>query len=81
MAALPNAGIPTRDVDRYDAMMHVMTRVSYAGYRSYVINHNLGQELVHAFAEAPGGTAGDAFRRWRRFLALLQSPRLRSELR
>ncbi len=62
-------------------MMHVMTRVSYAGCRSYVINDNLGQDLVRAFVEARGGTADASDRGWRAFLALLQSPRLRSELR
>ncbi|MEQ1908826.1 MAG: hypothetical protein ABMA15_08385 [Vicinamibacterales bacterium] len=58
-----------------------MTRVSYAGYRSYVINDNPRQDLVRAFVEARGGTADASDRRWRGFLALLQSPRLRSELR
>ena len=62
-------------------MMHVMTRVSHAGYRTYVINDNLGQDLVRAFVEALGGTAGASDRGCHAFLALLQSPRLRSELR
>ena len=46
-----------------------------------VINYNLGQDLVRAFVEARGGTASDPDRRWYEFLALLQSPRLPSELR
>ena len=64
-------------------MMHVMTRVSNAGREAaHMINYNLGQDPVRALVEAPGGTAGDSDRRWREVLALLlQSPRLRSELR
>jgi len=50
-------------------------------YRSYVINYNLGQDLVRDYIEARGGTAANPDRRWDLFLALLQSPRLPSELR
>jgi hypothetical protein len=49
-------------------------------YRSYVINYNLGQELVRQYVEAQGGTAEDPDRRWREFGALLSSPRLPSGL-
>lgn len=47
----------------------------------HVINDNLGQDLVRVFVKARGGTAGDPDRRGQESLALLQSPRLRSELR
>ena len=118
---MPLAGLPTREADRYDAVMRVVARLSYAGneaarryldgladrsetaawltrfalmsapraeqrtrfmdaFRSYVINYNLGQDLVRAFIEARGGTAADPDRRWLEFLALLQSPRLPSTL-
>ncbi|MGB3563497.1 MAG: hypothetical protein WBH85_06175 [Thermoanaerobaculia bacterium] len=49
-------------------------------YRSYVINYNLGQDLVRQYVEAQGGTAEDPDRRWREFGALLASPRLPSGL-
>jgi hypothetical protein len=119
---MPLAGLPARDADRYDAVMRLVTSLSYAGneaarryldgeidrqaaaawltrfalmsparaeqrtrfmdvYRSYVINYNLGQDLVRTYVERRGGTADAPERRWQEFLALLRSPRLPSELR
>jgi hypothetical protein len=49
-------------------------------YRSYVINYNLGKNLVRAYIEARGGTPDDTTRRWAEFGALLSSPRLPSGL-
>ena len=49
-------------------------------YRSYVINYNLGQDLVRQYVEAQGGTTDNPDRRWREFEALLSSPRLPSGL-
>jgi hypothetical protein len=48
-------------------------------YRSYVINYNLGQDLVRRYVEAR--SSGDAQRRWDVFAELLSSPRLPSGLR
>ncbi|MBA2457802.1 MAG: hypothetical protein H0V43_02460 [Gemmatimonadales bacterium] len=48
-------------------------------YRSYVINYNLGEDLVREYVEREGGS--DAARRWEVFTALLSSPRLPSGLR
>jgi hypothetical protein len=48
-------------------------------YRSYVINYNLGEDLVRAYIERRSG--GDAQRRWDAFAELLSSPRLPSGLR
>ena len=119
---LPLAGLPVAEADRYDQVMRLAARLSYAGneaarqyldgtidraaaaawltryalmsperadqrtrfidvYRSYVINYNLGQDLVRAYVEAHGGTADNPSRRWQVFLDLLQSPRLPSGLR
>jgi hypothetical protein len=50
-------------------------------YRSYVINYNLGKDLVRAYIEARGGVAEHPERRWQAFGALLASPRLPSGLR
>jgi len=47
-------------------------------YRSYVINYNLGKDLVKDYVERRA--AGDADARWRVFAELLSSPRLPSEL-
>ena len=47
-----------------------------AQYRSYVINYNLGRDLVRAFIEKRGGTIDHPDVRWREFGALLSSPRL-----
>jgi hypothetical protein len=54
-------------------------------YRSYVINYNLGQDLVRAHVEARaategGGAATLAQRKWRAFIELISSPRLPSGL-
>jgi hypothetical protein len=54
-----------------------------AKYRSYVINYNLGQDLVRAHVERVAGVdSSDAAdeRRWRAFVALLSVPTLPSEL-
>ena len=45
-------------------------------YRSYVINYNLGQDLVKAYVERAATPA----ERWRRFGELLSTPRLPSDL-
>ncbi len=50
-------------------------------YRSYVINYNLGQDLVKHYIESRGGTPGNPDRRWAEFTLLLSSPRLPSSLR
>jgi hypothetical protein len=50
-------------------------------YRSYVINYNLGQDLVRAYIEKRGGTADRADVRWSEFAKLLSSPRLPSGLK
>jgi hypothetical protein len=47
-------------------------------YRSYVINYNLGKDLVKRFVES---RAASAARRWEEFGRLLASPRLPSGLR
>jgi hypothetical protein len=49
-------------------------------YRSYVINYNLGKDMVARYINAHGGTA-TAAGRWRAFERLLSSPRLPSGLR
>jgi hypothetical protein len=47
-------------------------------YRSYVINYNLGRDLVARYVESKAATPAD---RWRVFEQLLASPRLPSGLR
>ena len=49
-------------------------------YRSYVINYNLGQDLVRRYVEGKGGTAENPARRWEVFTDLLGSPRLPSDI-
>jgi hypothetical protein len=48
-------------------------------YRSYVINYNLGKDLVRDYVEHRAG--GNAQTRWKVFAELLSSPRLPSGLR
>ena len=49
-------------------------------YRSYVINYNLGKDMVRRHIEALGGTSANGTRRWQLFEQLLSSPRLPSGL-
>ena len=49
-------------------------------YRSYVINYNLGKDLVRRFVESHGGTPDQPEKRWEVFEMLLSSPRLPSQL-
>jgi hypothetical protein len=48
-------------------------------YRSYVINYNLGEDLVGEYVERNAGD--DQAQRWKVFAALLSSPRLPSGLK
>ena len=48
-------------------------------YRSYVINYNLGKDMVASYIEKRAGS--DPQKRWREFETLLSSPRLPSDLR
>jgi hypothetical protein len=49
-------------------------------YRSYVINYNLGQDIVRRWVEREAGPNATPERRWAVFAALLSSPRLPSDL-
>ncbi len=48
-------------------------------YRSYVINYNLGEQIVERYVERQA--AGDAQRRWEVFAELISTPRLPSDIR
>src|SRR4051812_17206754 len=50
-------------------------------YRSYVINYNLGKDMVRQYIEKRGGTADRPEERWKEFAKLISSPRLPSGLR
>ena len=51
-------------------------------YRSYVINYNLGKDLVRSYVEGYSARASDPLSaRWAVFIELLSSPRLPSGLR
>ena len=45
-------------------------------YRSYVINYNLGQDLVKKYVEKKAGKNPTAAKRWKVFSDLISSPRL-----
>jgi hypothetical protein len=49
-------------------------------YRSYVINYNLGKDMVRRYIESRGGTPDNPSKRWEEFARLLSSPRLPSGL-
>jgi len=50
-------------------------------YRTYVINYNLGKDMVARHVELESGDENDPAARWVAFEQLLSSPRLPSELR
>jgi len=50
-------------------------------YRSYVINYNLGQEIVKNYIESNGGTADNPGRRWELFEKILSTPQTPSGLK
>jgi hypothetical protein len=50
-------------------------------YRSYVINYNLGKDMVRRYIESRGGTPDKPVKRWEEFVKLLSSPRLPSDLK
>jgi len=69
-------------LEKYALMTHdrAAQRVRFFDqYRSYVINYNLGKDMVRDYVERRA--AGDPARRWQEFAALLSSPRLPSGLR
>ena len=49
-------------------------------YRSYVINYNLGQQMVRRYIESHGGTPDHPEERWRLFSDLISRPAVASEL-
>jgi len=49
-------------------------------YRSYVINYNLGQDIVKNYIEKNGGTADQKDLRWKLFEKLLSTPQVPSNL-
>ena len=49
-------------------------------YRSYVINYNLGQDLVTDYIEKRGGTDRNPAKRWELFCTLLSTPQTPSGL-
>ncbi len=49
-------------------------------YRSYVINYNLGQDMVREYIEKRGGNAANSALRWKLFEDLLSQPHTPSDL-
>lgn len=49
-------------------------------YRSYVINYNLGQDIVKNYVEKHGGTKDNPEKRWKVFKYLLSTPQTASGL-
>ncbi len=71
-------------LEQYALMSHdrAVQRVRFFDqYRSYVINYNLGKDMVKRYIESRGGTADAPAKRWEEFERLLSSPRLPSGLK
>jgi len=71
-------------LERYALMQHdrAVQRVKFFDqYRSYVINYNLGKDMVRRYIESRGGTPDAPDRRWAEFERLISSPRLPSGLK
>ena len=76
-----DAGAAVDWLERYALMAPTAARQRlrfFDKYRSYVINYNLGQDLVRAYVERTAGPGAD--RRWAVFAELLSSPMLPSSL-
>jgi hypothetical protein len=50
-------------------------------YRSYIVNYNVGYDLVKGYIERRGGTADQPEKRWRYLNALLSAPHVPSGLK
>jgi hypothetical protein len=78
-----SAGEAVAWLERYALMPHERARQRirfFDTYRSYVINYNLGQDVVRTYIENRGGTADQPERRWQELAKLISSPRLPSGL-
>lgn len=53
----------------------------YDTYGAYVINYNLGQDIVSQWIESQGGTPDNPIRRWELFGQLISAPRLAGDLK
>jgi hypothetical protein len=70
-------------LERYALTQHDRARQRvrfFDQYRSYVINYNLGKDMVSRYIESRGGTADAPAKRWAEFERLMSSPRLPSGL-
>ena len=70
-------------LERYALMPHdrAAQRVRFFDqYRSYVINYNLGKDMVRRYIESRGGTPDKPAKRWEEFERCSSSPRLPSGL-
>jgi len=79
-----DAAQATAWLERYALMPHdrAAQRVRFFDqYRSYVINYNLGKDMVRRYIESRGGTLDNPTKRWEEFERLLSSPRLPSGLK
>jgi hypothetical protein len=79
-----DAAQATAWLERYALMEHnrAAQRVKFFDqYRSYVINYNLGKDMVRRYIAAHGGTPDRPAQRWEEFGKLISSPRLPSGLR
>ena len=81
-----DAAAAARWLERYALMSpeRAAQRVRFIDqYRSYVINYNLGKDMVRDYIESKVGPAGPAqgTKRWDEFEGLLSSPRLPSGLK
>ena len=50
-------------------------------YRSYIINYNLGQDVIRNYMEKKAGTDQSLQKKWRIFFDLLSTPRTPSGLK
>jgi hypothetical protein len=79
-----DAAQATAWLERYALMSHdrASQRVRFFDqYRSYVINYNLGKDMVRRYIESRGGTPDKPAKRWEEFERLISSPRLPSGLK
>ena len=82
-----NGAIPRQDAARWLVRYALMSpdravqrTQFFDAYRSYVINYNLGQDMVKRYIEAQGGTPDQPAQRWALFTHLISTPQVPSLL-
>ncbi len=80
--ALFDAGAPTQTEADFEAVLKQLeARLPGDGTRSYVVNYNLGKDLIRAYLTRQSANGASVVKQWAEFAVLWSSPRLPSGLK